>query len=299
MIHPVFSNNRTDPTQTTVIRSRFAGAAGGRFRALSKAARDFIAGHAPQLRLGAAFASDIFMPWLGLWIADKILDTDGSWMQPYAIAAYLSGIRYADRALIKAGMPLKMPESFNPVLVYGEEIKVIQGQNFRLLKGITEVMNLQIKEHLIRGVLDGLNPRDVAGLISDRVMKIGYTRAVVLARTETIRAHAEATLTRFETFGIDRVNGQAEWITARDSRVCSVCEDLDGKVFSLSEARGRLPRHPLCRCAWLPVTPARLLASTRRISNGHREYLRKSYGGFDPGVENDHGQNPGQELERK
>ncbi|RPI64644.1 MAG: phage head morphogenesis protein, partial [Planctomycetaceae bacterium] len=80
-----------------------------------------------------------------------------------------------------------------------------------------------------------------------------------LARTEIIHAHAESTLNRFEEFGIDGVMGQAEWSTSGDGLVCPRCAAVGGKIYSLSDARGMLPMHPNCRCAWLPV-----LSSQRR-----------------------------------
>jgi len=34
---------------------------------------------------------------------------------------------------------------------------------------------------------------------------------------------------------------------------CSICESLQGKTFTLDEAEGVIPRHPMCRCIWLPL----------------------------------------------
>lgn len=44
-----------------------------------------------------------------------------------------------------------------------------------------------------------------------------------------------------------------EFVTAGDNDVCPVCEDLEGQVFTYSEAIGLIPVHPHCRCAWIPV----------------------------------------------
>jgi SPP1 gp7 family putative phage head morphogenesis protein len=93
----------------------------------------------------------------------------------------------------------------------------------------------------------------VAKLIAGRVDKIGIVRGELLARTEIIRAHAEATLNRYQEFGVEGVTGDVELQTSEDDKVCELCKGLVGKVFTIEEARGVLPLHPNDRCAWKPV----------------------------------------------
>ena len=107
------------------------------------------------------------------------------------------------------------------------------------------------------GLATGQSPRVVATEISRSIRSIGVVRGRVIARTETLRAHATATLTRFEQSGIETVEGFAEFVTAGDDRVCQTCQDLEGRRFPLSEAAGIIPVHPNCRCVWLPVTDPR------------------------------------------
>jgi len=38
---------------------------------------------------------------------------------------------------------------------------------------------------------------------------------------------------------------------------CAECGELEGVVMTIKEARGLLPRHPNCRCAWIPANKAR------------------------------------------
>lgn len=74
-----------------------------------------------------------------------------------------------------------------------------------------------------------------------------------MARTETIYAHAESTLDRFESVGVENVTADVEFRSADDSRVCPICESLDGNRYTIGEARGLIPQHPRCRCAWSPI----------------------------------------------
>ena len=56
----------------------------------------------------------------------------------------------------------------------------------------------------------------------------------------------------------------AEWSTAGDDRVCPLCGPLEGSVMTVKEARGLLPRHPNCRCAWIPADKKRKEAGQKR-----------------------------------
>jgi SPP1 gp7 family putative phage head morphogenesis protein len=90
------------------------------------------------------------------------------------------------------------------------------------------------------------------------------TRANALARTELVRAHAEGQLDAYVALGEKEVGVMAEWITAGDDRVCDLCQDLEGVVMTITEARGTIPRHVNCRCAWIPADRVRKEKGQRR-----------------------------------
>jgi hypothetical protein len=47
---------------------------------------------------------------------------------------------------------------------------------------------------------------------------------------------------------------EAEWSTADDDAVCDDCQDAaDESPYTIDEARGMIPLHPNCRCAWIPM----------------------------------------------
>ena len=95
----------------------------------------------------------------------------------------------------------------------------------------------------------------------------------MIARTEVIAAHAEGQLDAYSVLGVKQVKVQAEWLTAGDDLVCPLCADLDGEVMSIDEARGLIPRHPLCRCAWKPVTDKK--SDADRIQKSIRSSILK------------------------
>jgi SPP1 gp7 family putative phage head morphogenesis protein len=115
-------------------------------------------------------------------------------------------------------------------------------------------MDGQISRVLAEGLAQGKGPMDIARAMVGRVEKIGITRARMIARTETIRAHAEASLNTYEEAGVMGVGVQAEFVTAQDSKVCEECEAAaENGPYSIDEARGMIPLHPNCRCAWVPI----------------------------------------------
>jgi len=52
---------------------------------------------------------------------------------------------------------------------------------------------------------------------------------------------------------VSKVKKEVELSTAGDERVCATCEGLEGETYTIDEARGVIPLHPLCRCSWIPV----------------------------------------------
>jgi SPP1 gp7 family putative phage head morphogenesis protein len=84
-----------------------------------------------------------------------------------------------------------------------------------------------------------------------REVGISESRAKTIAQSEITRVHAEGQLDAFDSLGVTRLGVMAEWMTADDDRVCDACAELDDVVMTVEEARGLLPRHPNCRCAWV------------------------------------------------
>lgn len=137
-----------------------------------------------------------------------------------------------------------------PVAV--DKIKLLAGRSFDEMEGVTGEMSLKMSRALTDGLVEGKSPREVARDLND-VVDLAEGRTLVIARTEIIRAHAEGQLMAMDELGVEEVGVAVEWATAGDDRVCDLCAPLEGVVLKIDEARGMLPRHPNCRCAWLPA----------------------------------------------
>lgn len=217
-----------------------------------------------------------FMSWLRTQLENDVLTVIQRNNNTYIRSAYGRGLDHAASALREAGVDVTEPElqaAFN-LPIHQESLQLLFTRNYAALEGITDEVAKQIADELTTGFSQGLGPREMARNITDRVDKIGKTRATTLARTEVINAHSQATLNRYERMGVDGVTVQAEFTTAGDNRVCPLCASLEGRTFTIEEARSetfryeadddeppslsgtynvRPPIHPNCRCAWLPV----------------------------------------------
>lgn len=219
-----------------------------------------------------------FMKWLQEQVDDGILQVSdienigqedlGAWTNRYIKDSYKRGVARAQAQMRAAGkvIPAGMPAGFYPPL-HIDRLGLLYTRAYTELKGITDDMGKMISKVLAKGLAEGLGPREIAKrlnqVISGAGGDLGLTdvlgrfvpaevRADMLARTEIIRAHAEAQLQEFENWGVQGVNIKAEFITAGDHRVCPICERYNKTTFTLAEARGLIPLHPRCRCVWIP-----------------------------------------------
>ena len=290
--------NATDPTKTTTIRRQYAQRLRGRFAAINTEIRravrdrDFfglsddgaeqLAPQEPTPLQPYPFSRDDqkierFEDWLDEQFDRGVLETISRGENEYIRSAYNRGVTHADTQLNKAGVAVD-EETLDATFNRGVREKSLQRlytRNYSALEGVTSETAKQISEDITSGFARGINPRDMADAITGRMDAVGKTRGTTLARTETINAHATATLDRYEALGTETVTIKAEWSSAGDNRVCPICGTLNGNVYTIKEARTETfryeaagddpdslsgeypvkpPAHPNCRCSILPVT---------------------------------------------
>lgn len=223
-----------------------------------------------------------FMEWFNKQVEHEILEVypgqqlgsaiENAWTNIYVQSAYQKGIQRARAELRKAGYNVPTIENtggidavFNQP-IHLDRVGVLYTRVFNDLKGITATMDMQVSRVLAQGIADGKNPVQLARLlnktISGPVGGLGITdvlgrfipaerRAVMLARTEIIRAHHQATIQEYRNWEIEGVTVKAEWSTAGFG-VCPICVRNEGREFTLDEVEGMIPVHPNCRCTTIP-----------------------------------------------
>lgn len=239
---------------------------------------------------------DAFREWFQDRIDDKVLSVKGKkadpWLAKYVESAYKKGNL---RAYLDS-IPGKRAKQKGPGFFdgsYGEFLRSAFGQpeqvkkvrhlatrTFEELRGVTASMASKMNTILSDGIVQGQNPKTIARAMAKNIEGVSKQRALTIARTEVVHAHAEGQLDSFEDLGIEEVGVYAEWSTAEDDDVCPLCEPLEGAIFKVKEARGKLPRHPNCRCAWVPATDVktkhRRQQMIRKVSRSVKEEGGKS-----------------------
>lgn len=224
-----------------------------------------------------------FMEWLQQQIDNEILQVtqfgqvgtgvEAAWTNIFIQDSYRRGVARARAQLRRAGFDVPTLEATGGIVAsmglpfHVDRLGLLFTRTFNELKGITDAMSQQISRVLAQGIADGLGPstlaRQLNAVIRGGGAELGLTdtlgrfipaerRAAMLARTEIIRAHAEAQLQEYKNWRVEGVVVKAEWITAGDNRVCNRCADLEGSVFTIEQAQGMIPLHVQCRCAWIP-----------------------------------------------
>jgi len=108
-----------------------------------------------------------------------------------------------------------------------------------------DALRSELDRLLNRGVVQGLNPRELARELRNRFDTSIYNSERLL-RTEMARVQQDAFQDSMEQAEIE----QYEYIA--EPTACDICSALDGGVFNVEDAepgRNAYPMHPNCRCS--------------------------------------------------
>jgi len=224
-----------------------------------------------------------FMRWLRTMANEGLLSVttisqigrsmEERWTDLYIEDSYKRGVIRARQEMKNAGMNVPLMEQTGGISasmstpMHLERVGILFIRTYEDLKGVSDAMAGQISRVLSQGFIDGDNPRLIASklnhVISGMGSDLGITdtlgryipaqrRAEMIARTEVIRAHHKGMVQEYRNWGVEGVNVLAEFRTAGDRRVCSICSGMQGNTYTLDEAENIIPVHPLCRCIVLP-----------------------------------------------
>lgn len=230
---------------------------------------------------------DSFRKWAASNLDDTLLavENDEVWLKKYIEQSYRKG---AGRAFDDAKKSLLNEGEFNrgersqflEGLMGGpageERVKLLASRTLSDLQGVSDAMGQRMGQILTDGLIQGSSARDIARSMNQAISKITKNRALTIARTEIIRAHAEGQLDALENLGVTEIGVMVEWSTTGDDRVCPLCQPLDGIVVKVKEARGMLPRHPNCRCAYIPANVGESTAGQKRKKSQIKAAIKKS-----------------------
>lgn len=121
----------------------------------------------------------------------------------------------------------------------------------RLLDELPGDAGRRTAEALTEAVTLGYNPRKTAANIR-HTLGMTLTRALTIARTETLRSYREATHANYRAN--EDVVGGWYWAATLGPRTCAACIAMHGTFHSLDE---RLAAHVNCRCTQIPAIKGR------------------------------------------
>jgi len=278
-----------DPTRTTVLRRRYAQKLRGRFAAINteirssvrdrdvfglrddrrtRRRRDTLADPLPpQFPERRDRQIETFDAWLQRQMDNDVLGAIDLDRNQFVRVGYERGLTHADVEARKIGLDVPGRDVAAVINrpIHRDELQLIYTRDYSELEGITQAVSQQSNRMLADGLAAGEGPREIARRLTDRVDAIGKTRATTLARTSVIDTFNSASLARLDELDVEGVTVKAEWTTANDSRVCPICLELEGRTWTIEEARSETvdvaghsdvpvkpPAHPNCRCAIIP-----------------------------------------------
>jgi len=208
-----------------------------------------------------------FLRWLRTQLDDEFLEVVGPDSNQFIRAAYASGIRNAHRQLADLDVALERKDADDllGVPVHKSALQTLYTRTYENLQSVRDGVANAVRDELVEGFAEGRNPTDIANRLTSRVDSIGKHRSTMIARSEVINAHSEATLNRVDELNQEVDNeihaGHGEWDAAmgQPNRTCPFCRAVNGVELRTSEManvvqfrgdtyRLKPPAHPNGRC---------------------------------------------------
>jgi hypothetical protein len=210
-----------------------------------------------------------------LFLKQEQDDSAQSWLGAYVRQAYQQGLKRSWNSWKRPTGPMPMSKEAGLGYQQGqfaefmrqsfggptpmERVRLLATRTFDDLQGVTESMSHNITRELLDGITMGINPREI-GIQLNKLVDGYKNRGTAIARTEVVRAFNEGALDGYENMGVPAIGVMVEWTTSGlghtalgNPSPCKKCAPLSGLVLKIEEARGLLPRHPNCMCAFIPA----------------------------------------------
>jgi SPP1 gp7 family putative phage head morphogenesis protein len=181
---------------------------------------------------------------------------DRHWQNRFLRAAYIRGIMSAESDLKRLDKLLFSIDDIDIAIqtgVHAEMLGLMYARAYEGLRGITETLSSQMSQIFSQSLIEGVSIAAIVSRLVAQISKVSKIQAMALSRTEVIRTYNEAKLRVFEDNKIPLVSTDVEF-SIQDSKACKICKKLDGKRFTIDEAKGVIPVHVNCRCDWKVAT---------------------------------------------
>jgi len=138
--------------------------------------------------------------------------------------------------------------------IHSDALEFLFERSFDSLKGVTDKMQVELRQELFNGVQQGQGITKVTKNIVERI-GVSESRAQLIARTETIQAHQIASTNAAKQAAIELDEPVLmRWIAAIDNRVRHQHAVWHGTLVTPEKNAARIQVSPWnCRCAQIPV----------------------------------------------
>jgi hypothetical protein len=279
--NPPPNSLKIDPTRTITLRRAAAALARRRYKLLSlkiKTLNDLDGGYfiSPPITNEVAYRVDTiagkivaFESWLrGEITATVLTNSDEALWSSYTTQAFGKGMRRAYDDSRRLYFAAALANGTEALAFYqggrseflrnlfslpatAETLNLLTTRLLADLRSVTEAVVAATTRTLADCLTRNFPPGTTVTALLDRVDKIGRVRSEIVTHTELVRAFAEGQLLAFEHLNVTEITLLAERKIADGGR-CGLCAGFLGKILSPAEARGLVPFHPYCRCAWIP-----------------------------------------------
>lgn len=293
-----------DPTNTAHIQEGFIREIQRRFREFRGLIRQSVGYKNDALNLssnadeledtppGKSLGAAAFIQWVKETFREVVLGSESisavqageHWTASYLNAAAKQGWNQATGILFQKGVSVdNVPDDeILDIPVIKTALRGGTGRYYKAfadLKDISDETATEIGNIIEDGFQNGWNPKKMADEMTETVRNIEHTRAVTLARTETVNAHSQASIANYKRQGVNVVGHVSRFVTPDDA-LCPFCRRLRDVGFTISEFqsvvvewRGQtyrvgIPSHPNGRCAPDPIvggTPDDLESLEQRL----------------------------------
>lgn len=176
----------------------------------------------------------------------------GRWQEPFIKRGYEHGIRRA----LQQSPRRKEFITDNFVSMVQERYKrywdmTIDRSEQDLVLAVSEIAS-QFQKQILRLSKDEL-VRKGPKLIREIGLDVFKRKIKPLANYEIVANVADGQLDGFETLGLDKVRILVE-LKIGSNNPCKVCQELEGTVRTIEQARGIIPVHRNCMCGWVLVS---------------------------------------------
>lgn len=220
--------------------------------------------------------TDAFLRWIDIKYSETILyatslysSNNFVWTDKYALDAYKRGVQLARSEMkkLKYQIETKTIDAILSTNSHKRMISSVLSDTYNGYRSIASAMDAHFVKIINDGFINKISPKQMAdrlvsvinGFNKTAVTNIlgnfvpGKTRGQAHVETAITKAHHLASIQEYEDWDLSNVKVQAEFVSMKDNKVCSICATLDGQIYTISEIRTMIPVHVRCRCFAKPV----------------------------------------------